>query len=634
LRCVLVPGLACPSEPKPHAMAAVPPEAAAAAAATSAAAAAEAALAMAVQPAPWGLGEAAAGGAAAPGGGAEGAGLGAMRYAFVFLLYGADCEKYFLGAAAAAWALIKHKSIHRRVLMHTGDVPRGILDVAAASELWDELICIEYIEASAWWFNTPQSHSRFCKIFTKYRVLGLTQYEKVLLLDVDLHIRGSIDDLFKLDAPAAMARGPKKPEEYTLMRAQTPVNAGVLLLRPDARLLEEIIQDIVEPTRRLPVFNSPDADYLTQHPSLGRWTSIPLEYNFQLEFDHLDAKARTVAFSQLRADHFSKDGASLPWKSLKVLHFSGAKPWKDLLQDTYSLQCLRAVSPSGATILGEKDEEVQAALNQKLVQGIKEYAQEVAAFQGLCSQLRLGEGVLWRQMRVEQAGLKVHPEVARARLHAALPAGGRWHEGQQPNSVVWIPPGLGQPIPNAPFARPQPVPVYLEITVGKPAISVGDSVRVRGSDHTFEVLDKTEDGRRALLRRPLALPPDWNCVRDDSSGATYYHRVSTNLVQWEYPALPQNWEACTDVHGSGDVYYLNKTTKETTWEPPAHEKAERPIEDLTLASKPASMLAGSSAVVIWKRCFLEADSEHHLKTMQHALRLLASEVPCTARTTP
>ena len=50
--------------------------------------------------------------------------------------------------------------------------------------------------------------NRFVRVFTKLRALGLTDYAKVVMLDVDLLVTQNIDDLFDLPAPAALMRGP------------------------------------------------------------------------------------------------------------------------------------------------------------------------------------------------------------------------------------------------------------------------------------------------------------------------------------------------------------------------------------------------------------------------------------------
>merc|ERR1719298_31514 len=78
-----------------------------------------------------------------------------------------------------------------------------------------------------------------------------------------------------------MMRGPNKPADGARLPAGAFVNAGVMLLQPDADVLAEMLSDITgpEPTR-LTNYNSPDADYLVQHSRYSgrgtrcRWNTI------------------------------------------------------------------------------------------------------------------------------------------------------------------------------------------------------------------------------------------------------------------------------------------------------------------------------------------------------------------------
>ena len=54
------------------------------------------------------------------------------------------------------------------------------------------------------------------------------------------------------------------PQNGELLLARAPVNAGVMLLKPSVDVLNGIIDEICGPNpRKLPAYNSPDADYLT-----------------------------------------------------------------------------------------------------------------------------------------------------------------------------------------------------------------------------------------------------------------------------------------------------------------------------------------------------------------------------------
>lgn len=52
---------------------------------------------------------------------------------------------------------------------------------------------------------------RFQDVFTKLRVLELTEYSKVCLLDSDMLVRDNIDEIFDLQPPAALVRGTFPP---------------------------------------------------------------------------------------------------------------------------------------------------------------------------------------------------------------------------------------------------------------------------------------------------------------------------------------------------------------------------------------------------------------------------------------
>ena len=103
------------------------------------------------------------------------------------------------------------------------------------------------------------SESRFDNVFTKLRVFGLIEYDKVVLLDTDMYVKANIDDLFYVAAPAAMARGLSK--EYSHGDAIRGdfffkgadgegrrwsqcggINAGVMVLRPNLNTLEHMLK--------------------------------------------------------------------------------------------------------------------------------------------------------------------------------------------------------------------------------------------------------------------------------------------------------------------------------------------------------------------------------------------------------
>ena len=76
--------------------------------------------------------------------------------------------------------------------------------------LWT-LRSVEYIHGAKTLFKPT---TRFHGVFTKLQAWTLTDYERVLFLDLDLLVRRNVDDLFQLRPPAAMwAKGGQKHGE-------------------------------------------------------------------------------------------------------------------------------------------------------------------------------------------------------------------------------------------------------------------------------------------------------------------------------------------------------------------------------------------------------------------------------------
>lgn len=197
------------------------------------------------------------------------------KYAYVFLLYG-DSE-YFLGTILAGYTLKKTKPKHDVVLMVTNDVPEKQINILRT--YFNKIITVNYIDTHP--DNFVKDDTRFTKVFTKLNLFNLTEYDKVLMLDVDIFIVHNVDHLFELPTPAAHFRNKKldhaskiDSDLITLKdnRIYGGVNAGTMLLKPDTNEFNEIIEEIKNPLKFKLL--GPEQDYLS--------------YRYREEIYHLD----------------------------------------------------------------------------------------------------------------------------------------------------------------------------------------------------------------------------------------------------------------------------------------------------------------------------------------------------------
>ena len=283
------------------------------------------------------------------------------RFAFVALIYGPACHKYFFGALVLGWGLLKYAaaagSKTERVLMYTSDVPQQYVEALTAVG-WS---CreVHYLTSVAHAFFHDPRKSRFLEVFTKLRAMEMDEYEKVLCLDIDILVRSPpsdlepLESLFSLDAPAAMKRADPCPahganvpycdlwahpvrrvkEKIPAHQQASGINAGVMLFEPDANAVREMEVEVLD-------WHHPDhyATYMLEQEYLTRfygtfslWTHISCAYNFEIDKNERVPHDFTEAHKPIRA---AGTQFSDVHPGAVVLHYSGhhVKPWNLLFQ--------------------------------------------------------------------------------------------------------------------------------------------------------------------------------------------------------------------------------------------------------------------------------------------------------------
>ena len=112
------------------------------------------------------------------------------------------------------------------------------------------------------------------------------------------------------------------------------------------------------------------------------------------------------------------------------------------------------------------------------------------------------------------------------------------------------------------------------------AASVAAKMNIRRVQSMLQHVDaELEHAQAELKRRSFALkalsalPEGWEAVTDEASGEAYYYNAQTGETTWERPAgatpesaLPDGWVAVPDPEGN--LYYYHPATGVSSWDPP------------------------------------------------------------------
>ena len=276
------------------------------------------------------------------------------RRAFVTVLWGANAG-YALGALVLGLRL-KELSPHiERVIVHTDDVPSNFLEAFEKGGLW-QLRKVDYIDGVSELY--VRKGNVFDGVFTKLAVWKLEEYDKVLLLDIDIIPLKPLDELFDLPCPAAMVRGQGSDihgdevdgsrffgtEDYQdyPWGQSGGINAGLILLKPDDYVFQQMLSEVTCKYHPCHVAGSgPEQDYLSRFFAARKespWHHISVAWNYQLH-QSLFAIERVLAWegtALFRAEkEWLPERLMMDLEDIGVVHFSGeVKMWHRVLKAT------------------------------------------------------------------------------------------------------------------------------------------------------------------------------------------------------------------------------------------------------------------------------------------------------------
>jgi lipopolysaccharide biosynthesis glycosyltransferase len=208
------------------------------------------------------------------------------KYAYIAYLTGDN--SYFLGAMTLGYSLRKTNTEADVILMVTEDVPQN--QIKLLNDYFN-VVHIKEINVPAELFK-DYDYSRFKHVFTKLEALKFIEYDKIILIDIDMIVIRNIDELFNLNAPSAtsinkkLTHGKIIPKKYMIQQnnpymVSYGINAGLMLLKPSIEEYNEIIKDLNE--NKNYKFKNPEQEYLSIRYS-DKFTHIDVSYNYQFGF--------------------------------------------------------------------------------------------------------------------------------------------------------------------------------------------------------------------------------------------------------------------------------------------------------------------------------------------------------------
>lgn len=221
------------------------------------------------------------------------------KYAYCALVMIGD--EYVKGALVLGYS-IKRVSKMDRVIMVTDDVSKSCISLLKT--VFTHVITVPYKKYKyiPWHSVAEKQAVRYSKwiecSFTKWNVLNLTQYKKILFLDADVIITRNIDAIFEFDSPAGVFNNAWKDHYKDLKIGQKIPNdrihkifknggnvltASAVLLKPSKKDYEQIFKmiEIMEPFGFKKLINGTDEQAITYYYITHdeKWTMLPPTLN-------------------------------------------------------------------------------------------------------------------------------------------------------------------------------------------------------------------------------------------------------------------------------------------------------------------------------------------------------------------
>lgn len=207
-------------------------------------------------------------------------------------------------------------------------------------------------------FDTLVTNHHFTKaMYYRLMIPNFIQEDKVLYLDADIVINGSVKNLFSIDLEgkyiaAVLNPGFQRHQELKMNFDAKYFNSGVMLINNKVWKSDDLAKNIIEfIDLKSNIIQFPDQDGLNATIN-GNWVKLPLKFNQQAVIFDENFEKRYSCFSKEELEEAKETpviihytGSSKPW------HFSNNHPYKNLYWKYLRMTPFKRYIPEDLTVI-------------------------------------------------------------------------------------------------------------------------------------------------------------------------------------------------------------------------------------------------------------------------------------------
>lgn len=162
-----------------------------------------------------------------------------------------------------------------------------------------------------WKLITQNPSERWNSTFFKLQIFTLTQFEKIVFIDLDMIVMGNIDDLFQMPHMSGVAAGNCAHPDWTRL------NSGLMVIEPNLELYHQLIACL------------PDACRERLEIGAGFGDQDVINYQYKNWWDHKELVLPEI-YNAVTYDYdFEVICKQYGYRNLRIIHYAEpVKPWQ------------------------------------------------------------------------------------------------------------------------------------------------------------------------------------------------------------------------------------------------------------------------------------------------------------------